>query len=80
MLFIVFLGLIAVSPAVAETAGHPASFDRSPPSGKLPAPKSTTGANPCAAFGPGFVKVEGTGSCVKVGGNLDVGVAASGRR
>jgi len=77
-LLIVFLGLIAVSPAIAETPGHPASVDRPLPSDKVLTPKGT--ANPCAAYGPGFVKIEGSGSCVKVGGTLDVGVAASSRR
>jgi hypothetical protein len=30
-------------------------------------------SNPCAAFGPGFVQVEGTSTCVKVGGGISVG-------
>ena len=74
-LFIVFFGLFTVSPALAE---NPASVDRPVPSGKVLTPKGA--ANPCAAYGPGFVKIEGTSSCVKIGGTLDVGVAVSGRR
>lgn len=31
-------------------------------------------ANPCASFGAGFVAVEGTSTCVKVGGAISVGV------
>jgi hypothetical protein len=42
--------------------------------------KRTAPVNSCAAYGPGFVKVEGSGSCVKIGGTLDIGVAASSRR
>ena len=79
MCLITLLGLITVSPALAEPPGHSAP-DRSQSGGKVWVPKGTAGANPCAAYGPGFVRVEGAGSCVKVGGTLDVGVAASGRR
>jgi hypothetical protein len=28
---------------------------------------------PCAGYGPGFVQVEGTHTCVKVGGSVEVG-------
>ncbi|WP_156464267.1 hypothetical protein [Afipia sp. Root123D2] len=36
-------------------------------------------ANSCADYGPGFVPVEGTGTCVKIGGSISVG-AGSGLR
>jgi hypothetical protein len=29
-------------------------------------------ANPCAQYGPGFVKVEGSDTCIKVGGFVQV--------
>lgn len=34
-------------------------------------------ANPCAAFGAGFVKMAGSDTCVRVGGSIDVGVGMS---
>ena len=34
--------------------------------------------NPCAIYGPGFKKLEGSDTCVKVGGSIDV--EAGGRR
>jgi len=37
--------------------------------------KGTTGANPCSAYGQGFIRVESTGTCVKVGGSIDVGTS-----
>jgi len=75
------IGFITVSSAVAQTARHPTPADRSPPPrGNALSPKSTAGTNPCASYGQGFVKIEGTDSCVKIGGALDVGVAASSRR
>jgi hypothetical protein len=30
----------------------------------------------CAEYGPGFVKVEGTDMCVKVGGSVEAGAGA----
>jgi hypothetical protein len=33
--------------------------------------------NPCAEYGPGFVRVEGSSTCIKIGGNFGVGVGVS---
>lgn len=33
-------------------------------------------AKPCAEYGPGFVRVEGTSTCVQIGGSISVGVGA----
>jgi len=45
--------------------------------GKLLPPKRATSGNSCAAYGPGFVKVEGSETCVKVGGAVSIGVGGS---
>jgi len=50
--------------------------DYATPLDRLPPPKSAAG-NPCAAFGPGFVKVEGADTCVKVGGTFRVDVTGA---
>ena len=34
-------------------------------------------ANPCAEYGPGFVRIEGSSTCIKIGGSIGVGVGAS---
>jgi hypothetical protein len=70
--------LLAIASAAAETR-LPNSAP-SPQTGKVLPLKGAAGASSCAAYGPGFVKVDGTGSCVKLGGSLDVGVATSIRR
>jgi hypothetical protein len=36
--------------------------------------------NSCAAYGAGFIKVEGTDTCVQVGGSVSVGSTVTGRR
>lgn len=32
--------------------------------------------NPCAEFGPGFVKAEGSDTCVRISGSISVGVGS----
>ena len=79
-----FLAMIIVilpgSAALADPANR-SKFDYATPSvDRLPPVKSGAG-NPCAAFGPGFVKVAGSDTCVKVGGavRVDVGGSAGSR-
>jgi hypothetical protein len=52
-------------PARIETPDKPLSAKRS-------------SANACAAYGPNFVKVNGSDTCVKVGGEMSV--SGGGRR
>ena len=46
------------------------------------APKSakTHSPNPCAKYGPGFIKLAGSDTCLKIGGSIDVEAGGSGRR
>ena len=76
--FVILIGLIAISPACAETPQRP--HGERLPTGKALPSKRTAGANACAAYGAGFVRIEGTATCIKVGGWIDVGVATSSRR
>ena len=65
---------VAVLPASAAPAGQPGSpkLDQPATSGKLLPLKGAATASACAGYGPGFVKVEGTGTCVKIGGAIRV--------
>jgi hypothetical protein len=48
---------------------------RLPPSGKALPLKGAGGAgkaNACASYGPRFVMVEGTGTCVRIGGSISI--------
>ena len=47
-------------------------------SGKVLPLKGARSANSCAEYGAGFVKVEGTNTCMKVGGAVSVGAGVSG--
>jgi hypothetical protein len=73
----VLVGFLALSPAFAESGRLPAPVPRSE---KVLPLKGAAATNSCAAYGPGFVKLEGSRSCVKLGGTVDVGVTASGWR
>ena len=70
--------VILVVPASVASAQQvrPHKPDKAPPSDKvLPLTRSgTAGGNSCAAFGPGFVRVEGSGTCIKIGGGIGIGV------
>jgi len=69
----------AVFPALAsasEQARHPTS-GVPVNSGKLLPIKGARSANSCAAYGAGFVKVEGSNTCIRIGGAISIGAGAS---
>lgn len=70
LLAIVAAALLPASIALAEQ-----SSPRKP--GRLIPLKGAAAGNSCAAFGPGFVRVNGTETCVKIGGTVGVGVGGS---
>jgi hypothetical protein len=49
-------------------------------SGKQLPLKGAGGANSCAAYGTGFIKVEGSDSCVKVSGSARIDAVSRGAR
>jgi hypothetical protein len=72
--------VIAVSMLAASSALAKPPLDqktkRTATSGKQLPLKRATSANSCAAFGAGFVMVEGTGTCVKIGGAVSIGASS----
>jgi hypothetical protein len=66
----------ATSATAAESLRLPAA--ERPQAGKALPLKGTTGtarARSCASYGRGFIMVEGTGTCVKIGGSISVDAA-----
>jgi hypothetical protein len=61
--------IVAVLPTCVAAAEPSSQQPRKPPTTSTQPPVR---GNPCAAFGPGFVKVEGSSTCVKVGGSVGV--------
>jgi hypothetical protein len=76
LLAITALVLTAMAASAAEQTGHRTS-DKAAPSGKVLPLKRATSDNSCAAYGAGFVKVEGTATCVKIGGTVSIGAGTS---
>ena len=70
------VAVLSGSAVLAASASRP-RLDYATPPDRLPPAKHAAG-NPCAAYGPGFVKVEGTDTCVKVGGYFRVDVGSAG--
>jgi hypothetical protein len=69
---LIIVAILSASSALAESTrplklDTPASTDKSPPL------KGKASSNSCAAYGPGFVKIEGTDTCVQIGGSISVG-------
>jgi hypothetical protein len=68
------IAALSVAPALAE----PSSLkQRDSAAAGLPPPKRAGPGNPCSVYGPGFVKVGGSETCVKIGGAVSVGAGGS---
>ncbi|WP_298363400.1 hypothetical protein [uncultured Bradyrhizobium sp.] len=76
-----FAVIAVLLPAAAfAQVGDRRNFQTPPDAGRNLPSKSVTRSNPCASFGPGFVKVEGSDTCVKLGGAVSVGAGVSSGR
>lgn len=72
--------LCAMSTAGAGSSGDFSVLSKPLPPAKAPSRAHTGAANPCASFGPNFIRVEGTGTCVRIGGSVRVeGTSSFGR-
>ena len=75
LLLVIVAVTLPALPALAEQPALPKSATAAKP-GKLLPLKGAASGNSCAAFGPGFVRVEGTDTCAKVGGYVSTGASA----
>ena len=76
ILLALVIAALPASTALAQQV-RPDKPDKRAPSDKLLPLKGASSGNSCAAFGPGFVKVEGSDSCVKIGGATSIGAGTS---
>jgi hypothetical protein len=70
---------VAMLPA-SSAAAEPSSSqkpDKPVASGRLLPLKGAGASNSCAGYGPGFIKVDGTDTCAKIGGAVSIGVGSS---
>ena len=76
-LLVMFAVALASVAAAAEQPRLQKS-DKAAPSDKSLPLKRPSSANACAEYGAGFVKIEGTNTCMKIGGAVSVGAGVSG--
>jgi len=69
--------VVAMLPAAAAEPSSSQKPDKPLGSGRLLPLKGAGAGNSCAAYGPGFVKLDGTDTCVKIGGAVGIGVGSS---
>ena len=66
------MAVVLPSVAAAEQS-RLQKADKAATSGKLLPMKRSNSANACAEYGPGFVKIEGANTCMKIGGHVSGG-------
>jgi hypothetical protein len=72
LLLVTIVALLPASAAMAEATGTPKTQKPAVEERLLPT-KRPASASSCAAYGPDFVKVAGSDSCVKIGGGIEAG-------
>jgi len=76
ILLAIVVAVLPASVAAAEPSGSPKPNQSATSARQLPLKGIATG-NSCAAYGPGFVKADGTDTCVKIGGAVSIGAGSS---
>jgi hypothetical protein len=76
ILLAIAAAILLATIAAADPPGA-LKLDKATPPTKLLPVKGASSGNSCAAYGPGFAKLEGTDTCVKVGGAVRVDVGGS---
>ena len=76
ILLAITVAILPATLAVAEPT-HGQKPDKPAASVRQFPLKGAGASNDCAAFGPGFVKVEGSGTCMKIGGAVGIGAGTS---
>lgn len=67
----------AEQPRTYKTQTHNTQKSDKPISAGRQLPLKDAGiGNSCAVYGPGFVRVDGTQTCMKIGGAVSIGVGA----
>jgi hypothetical protein len=74
---LVMIALVLASIAARAEQPRLQKADKAATSNKLLPLKRSNSANACAEYGAGFVKIEATNTCMKIGGAVSVGAGAS---
>ena len=73
------IAITVLLPASSAAAEQPRAQkpDKSISAGRQHQPKGARTDRSCAAYGAGFVRVDGTQTCVKIGGAVSIGIGGS---
>lgn len=74
---LVMMTVVLFSVAAAAEQPRSQKPGKAATSGKLLPLKRSNPANACAEYGAGFVKIESTNTCMKIGGAVSVGAGVS---
>jgi hypothetical protein len=72
--------IVAVLSAQAASAQQSRDSKPAKPAKSLPLRPAKAAANPCAEYGAGFVRIEGSSTCMKIGGSVGIGAGVGGPR
>lgn len=67
--FALAIGALSALPGLAQTIGEPLP-GRGAAGGKQAPAQAERGSRPCPEYGPGFVRVDGSTTCVRLGGSV----------
>jgi len=76
-LLTIVVAMLPATFALGEPSTHPKPAKPTTTSSKLLPVRGAGASNSCAAYGPGFVKIDGTETCMKIGGAVSIGVGGS---
>jgi hypothetical protein len=76
---VVIVALVLMMAGASAEQPRLPNAGKSAPSGKQIPLKNGRSANSCAEYGAGFIRVEGTNTCMKVGGSISVEAGVSAR-
>ena len=79
LLLVLLAVTLSASVALAGPSRHPKARTATTPDKALPL-KGSASANSCAAYGAGFVRIEGSNTGIKIGGAIGIGAGVSGSR
>ncbi len=79
LMLAVALGVMPGLAAAEDAPRKPESLRKiqTRPAQKAPAAAPRSASNPCAIYGAGFVRIEGTETCVRMGGSVGAGVGGA---
>ena len=76
-LLVIAVVALLPAPSAAAEPPRPQKSDKSSSASRQVPLKGARAGNSCAMYGAGFVRVEGTETCVKIGGAVSIGVGGT---